>query len=76
MSLDDVKRRLSQKYLGKAGVHGIGLSRAQNAVKVHLESNGNSEQDGDQSALLEELKREAAPYDVLITVEEKATKSD
>jgi hypothetical protein len=75
MSLEATKRRLSRKYLGKGGVHGIGLSRAKQAVRVHLGS-GDNEHEGEQGAVLEELRRDAAPYDVLITVEEPPHKTE
>src|SRR3712207_8809675 len=44
MTLEQAKQRLSRKYLGKVGIHGIGLSRSQNAVRVHLISGRDPEQ--------------------------------
>jgi hypothetical protein len=69
-SLENTKRQLSAKYLGRAGIHGIGLSQARNAVRVHV-SPGTA-QDAAGSSVLDALKRDAAPYDVLVTVEDRA----
>jgi hypothetical protein len=74
MSLDATKRLISQKYLGKGGIHGVGLSKAENAVRVHLSPADAS--DGSRRALLEALKRDAAPYEVVVTTEEGPTKTD
>jgi hypothetical protein len=74
MSLDATKRLLSQKYLGKDGIHGIGLSKARNAVRVHLSPDAAS--DESRKALLEQMKHDAAPYDILVTEEEGPTKTD
>jgi hypothetical protein len=66
---------LSRKYLGKGGIHGIGLSKGQNAIRVHVApSHGwDREVAARQSALLDELKRDASPYAVLVTGEEAPT---
>jgi hypothetical protein len=71
MSLEATKRRLSRKYLGRGGIHGIGLSRSRSAVCVHLAS-GDAAEAAQQNAVLDELKRDAAPYEVLVTVEGRA----
>ena len=76
MSLETTKQRLSEQYLGKGGIHGIGLSRAKNAVRVHMASGATAAQMAQQSAVLEELKRDAAPFDVLVTVEDRPTTTE
>jgi hypothetical protein len=60
-SLDEMKKHLVRKYLGKAGIHGVGISRAQNAVRVYMQP----ESDDIQEALLKEIEKEAAPFKVL-----------
>jgi hypothetical protein len=72
MSLEATKRRLSRKYLGRGGIHGIGLSRARNAVCVHLAAGRDAAHAAQQNAILDELKHDASPYEVLVTVEERA----
>lgn len=74
MSLEVIKQRLSRKYLGRGGIHGIGMSKARNAVRVHLVSSADPEERLRQSAMLDELKRDAAPCEVIITFEEMPTK--
>jgi hypothetical protein len=70
MSLEAAKERLSREYLGRAGIHGIGLSKRQNAIRVHLAPGGDPER---EAALVEALKRDAAPYAVLVVTEDRAT---
>ena len=59
--LDQAKRRISEKYLGVKGIHGIGLSRADNAVRLYV-----STTDAIDNACLEEMRRVAEPFDILI----------
>jgi hypothetical protein len=61
-SLDEVKARIAQKYLGVAGIHGVGVSQTHNAVRVYLTPEAGSE----QAVVLAALRRDAVPYDVLI----------
>lgn len=65
-SLEDIKVRLSQLYLGKDGIHGLGVSRAQQAIKVYL----SPEADGD-SILIGQLREDARPYPLVIIHEER-----
>jgi hypothetical protein len=76
MSLEVIKQRLSRKYLGRGGIHGIGMSKVGNAVRVHLVSSADPGERSRQSAILDELKRDAAPYEVIITFEEMPTKME
>ena len=55
-----IKRRLSERYLGVAGIHGIGLVRAGKALRVHCNPGQ------EHSEVLERLKRDAAPLPVEI----------
>ncbi len=66
-SLDTVKRRISAKYLGKCGVHGVGLSRSANAICIYLD-----EKSDKQPPCLDELKNDANPFQVLTFREERA----
>ena len=60
-----VKDRL-RGFLGKGGIHGLGISRAKGAIQVYV-SPGD---DADQAAVLAELKKQAAPYGVVLVEEE------
>jgi hypothetical protein len=66
-TLDEVKRRIAHKYLGKAGIHGVGIRRSQNALNVYMGADPSL----DQKQLLKEIEREAAPYKVIVTQEER-----
>lgn len=67
-SLDEVKEDISQKYLGKSGIHGIGIRRKSNALYVYTDA----EPSPKQKAVLEEIKKEVAPYSVITVEEERA----
>lgn len=65
-SLDDVKDRVSEKYLGRAGIHGVGIRRSQETLMVYLHSGD----PGEQARVLREIEAEAAPYPVVALTEE------
>ncbi len=67
-SLDEVKQNISQKYLGKSGIHGIGIRRKTNALYVYTDA----EPSPKQKAVLEEIKKEVAPFSVITVEEERA----
>jgi hypothetical protein len=60
-TLDEVKELLSTKYLGRAGIHSLGISRAQNAVHVYVQPEAEDELED----VLKEIEREAAPYKIV-----------
>ena len=68
-SLDEVRQRISCKYMGKAGIHGVGVRRKHNAVCIYFVATCDSE----QQMLLEEIEREALPYNVLKIDQERPT---
>jgi len=70
-SLDEVQRTITDKYLGEAGIHGVGISRSRNALRVYVDTSSGI--DDDHKAMLEEIRKEAAPYSVLEIEEERAT---
>jgi hypothetical protein len=61
-----IKEQLKAKYLGKEGVHGMGLSEVHQAVRVYVTPKAGPE----QKSLLEQLRKEAAPFSVIIVSEE------
>jgi len=67
-TLEDVKSRFRSRYLGRGGVHGLGIRRSENAVCVYLDAQERPE----QPALLAEMKEEAAPFGVLVIREERS----
>ena len=68
-TLDELKKRLRSKYIGKAGIHGLGIDRSQNALRIYHAPESTPE----QNLILDEIKKEAHPYKVL-TVEEERPK--
>ena len=66
-SIEAVKNRLRQSFLGKAGIHGVGLSRADQAIRVYVSSKA----DSDQQDLLEQLRQSAAPFRIIVVKEEQ-----
>jgi len=70
-TLDDVKKTLRQTYLPKAGVHGIGLNRSQNAIRLYVDTG----YPGDPQAqpVLQQIKKAASPYNLIVVEEEKPT---
>ena len=64
-SLDEIKENISQKYLGKSGIHGIGIRRKDNALYIY------GEKDSIKKDVLEEIEKDAAPYTVVTIEEEK-----
>jgi len=75
-SLDETKQLLSQKYLGKEGIHGIGLSRRENAIRVHMIPATDADHAARQEDLIAQLKKEADPHSVQVTTEDKPMKTD
>ena len=60
-SLENIKQLVTRKYLGKGGIHSVGISRSQNAVRVYLEPAASDE----QSKILEEIEKEVSPYKIV-----------
>lgn len=60
-SLDEVKEHVSMKYLGKAGIHSVGVSRAENALRVYVDS----EAEDALKDILSEIETEAAPFKII-----------
>jgi hypothetical protein len=65
-SIEELKIRLRQTYLGKAGIHGIGLSRVEQALRVYV---GPEAQSG-QEEVLAQLRKSAEPFAVQVIQEE------
>lgn len=68
-SLEEAKEHLSSKYLGRAGIHGIGISKSQNAIRVYLQPIVEEEQEN----VLKEMEKEVAPFKLLPVQSERPT---
>ncbi len=64
-TLDSVKKKLSEAFLGRGGIHAIGIRRSQNAIALYLHSPPGEERD----RVIEEARRAAAPFAVVVVEE-------
>lgn len=64
-TLESVKDRISKRYLGKAGIHAVGVRRSANAITVYVESISDAQQAETREQTLESLRKDASPYAVL-----------
>jgi hypothetical protein len=60
-TLEDVKDRLRQAYLGKGGIHAVGVSRAKQAIRVYM-----SPEAAGQPRLLDQLREAAKPFQIIV----------
>jgi hypothetical protein len=58
--LESTKHRLA-RYLGMAGIHGLGVNRTRRMVRVYCTRKAT-----EQAPILKQLKRDAAPFAVEI----------
>jgi hypothetical protein len=68
MTLETMKNKVRRKYLGEAGIHAIGVRRAQQALCLYVESETNPE----LQTLLGQIEKEISPYHVLAIEEARA----
>ena len=69
-SLEQAKERLKTRFLGRAGVHGLGIRRAENAICVYADE----KEDPDFPLVLAQIEKEVAPLTVLVIREARPTK--
>jgi hypothetical protein len=66
-SLEEVKDRLGELFVGKAGIHGVGISQAKRAIRVYVGRDSIDE----QGAVLEQVRASAAPFPVIVVQEDR-----
>jgi hypothetical protein len=64
--LQTVKEALSENYLGKAGIHALGVRPSANAISVFMAPGSLAR----YKEVFDKLQEEAEPFDVLFTEEE------
>lgn len=64
--LEAVKERIKTRYLGRGGIHAVGMRRGQNVICVYVSPAGNSEREH----LLKEIEAVVAPFRLLVVTEE------
>ncbi len=65
--IQQVRAMLSDRFLGRGGVHGIGLDPSSRAIRVSVDVPMTAEQD----AILDQLRSAADPYRVVVIREER-----
>jgi hypothetical protein len=68
-TLEDVQSLVSQKYLGKEGIHGVGIRRSKGAVTIYVDSAERPE----QKELLDLIEEEIKPFNLLVVEEGRAS---
>jgi hypothetical protein len=63
-ALDAIKARVSREYLGRGCIHGVGIDREQQAVRIYIDSGSALE-----PSTIDEIKRAAHPFAVAIIEE-------
>ncbi len=66
-AIQKYKKKLSHEYLGKAGIHGIGVRPSEKAIYVYVSKPHSSQ----QKKLIRKIEKQAAPFKV-ITIREDA----
>jgi hypothetical protein len=66
-TLEEVKELISKKYLGKAGIHGVGLRRSKLAVTVYVDPGDRP----DLGEALRSIENEIKPFNLLVVQEEQ-----
>ncbi len=63
-TLEQVKRRLSERYLGVGGIHGLGLMHDGHTLRVYCNPGDSAE----RLSVLDRLKRDAKPLKLEVVV--------
>ena len=61
-TLEAVKDRISERYLGSSGIHAVGLRRSANAITVYFTPTADP---AELRLTLDNLRKEASPYKVI-----------
>jgi hypothetical protein len=66
-SLEEVKERLRKGFLGKGGIHGVGISQQQRAIRVYVHPHEGTE----QVRMLDQIRQAAHPFPIVVSEEER-----
>ena len=66
-TLETVKDSGRRQYLGRWGIHGVGVRRAENAVCIYLDGGG----PGLPDDVRRQIEQEARPFQMLVIEEEQ-----
>src|SRR5262249_14253135 len=65
-TLEQVKEQIRSRFLGHGGIHGVGLSLKQKAIRLYVDPKRTAECAG----ALEQVRQSAEPFDVIVVEEE------
>jgi hypothetical protein len=65
-TLSDVKKEVRDTFLGKYGIHGVGIKASNNTVRIYI-----SEESDDLKAAMDSLKLICAPFSLELVIEEE-----
>lgn len=68
-TLDDAQSLVTEKYLGQAGIHGVGIRRKKSAIALYVEPGATEE----HKDLLTQIGDEVKPYDLIVVEEERSS---
>ena len=66
--LERAKNKVDRLFMGRAGIHSVGVRRSKNAVAVYMTPGASRDRD----KTLTELRQQAAPFDVIIVEDQPA----
>ncbi len=61
-TLEDVKARLRRDFLGRGGIHALGINRNRKAINVYVGPEASAE----EPAVLDELRKRAEPFAIIV----------
>ena len=61
-TLEQTKEQIRSLFLGRAGIHGVGLSRKEKAIRLYVDPSHSA----DQAGTLEQVRKSAQPYEVIV----------
>ena len=69
-TLEQTKRRVRGSFLGRSGIHGVGISRQSQAIRVYVDEDCSVDAD-----LLSALKNAANPFEVVLINQKRAERA-
>lgn len=66
-SLEEVKNRVRRSFLGKGGIHGVGMNRAERAIRIYVTPHA-----AEQPDVVEQVRQAALPYPIIVITEDRA----
>lgn len=70
MTLDTAKELVSSRFLGRSGLHGVGLRRRDDAVCLYVDVTASQ---AEVHALVGDVRREVFPHQVVVVRDEPAS---